>query len=80
MASLEEFVREFGLIVEPVTEVQAKIARRAYREYGKGSGNPAQLNFGDCFSYALAKDRDEPLLYKGSDFVHTDARSAIGER
>ena len=80
MASLEEFVREFGLIVEPVTEVQAKIARQAYREFGRGSGSPAQLSFGDCFAYALAKDRNEPLLSKGSDFVYTDVRSARGER
>lgn len=78
--AIDEFVALIHPIIEPVTEVQTKIARRAYREYGKGSGNPAQLNFGDCFSYALAKDRDEPLLYKGSDFVHTDVRFAIGER
>lgn len=77
MASLEEFIREFGIIIESVTEIQATIARHAYREFGRGSGSPAQLNFGDCFSYALAKDRDEPLLYKGNDFVHTDIRSAV---
>lgn len=79
-ADYDEFIADAGMVIQPVTEAQAWIARRAYREYGKGSGNPSQLNFGDCFSYALAKDRDEPLLYKGSDFVHTDARSAIGER
>jgi len=80
MASLDEFVQEFGLIVEPVTEAQARIARHAYREFGRGSGSPAQLNFGDCFSYALAMERNEPLLYKGSDFVHTDVRSATDEQ
>lgn len=79
-ADYDELISDIGMVIEPVTEVQAWIARRAYREYGRGSGNPAQLNFGDCFSYALAKDRDESLLYKGSDFVHTDVRSAIGER
>jgi ribonuclease VapC len=62
--------------IEPVTAAQAKIARQAYRDYGKGSGHPANLNFGDCFSYALARDKREPILYKGDDFVHTD--SAIG--
>ncbi|BDC49480.1 VapC ribonuclease [Bryobacterales bacterium F-183] len=55
----------------------AKSAREAYRKYGKGSGHPAQLNFGDCFSYALAKLTGEPLLYKGNDFLHTDISSAI---
>ena len=45
---------------------------RPYRDFGKGSGHPAGLNFGDCFAYALAKDRGEPLLFKGTDFGHTD--------
>ncbi len=62
--------------LSPVTEAQAKIARSAYQAYGKGSGHPAQLNFGDCFAYALAVDTDEPLLYKGDDFTHTDVRRA----
>jgi ribonuclease VapC len=60
-----------------VTETQARIAREAYRDYGRGSGHPAQLNFGDCFAYALAKDKAEPLLFKGRDFAHTDVRRAI---
>jgi len=79
-ARYDAFLSEFGIIIEPVTEIQAKIARQAYREFGRGSGSSAQLNFGDCFSYALAKDRNEPLLYKGNDFMHTDVRSAMGER
>jgi len=62
--------------IEPVTEDQARIARQAYRDFGKGSGHPAQLNFGDCFSYALAKAADEALLYKGNDFDHTDLVAA----
>lgn len=74
---LDAFLQEAGLIVEPVTGAQANLARVAYRMYGKGSGHPAQLNFGDCFSYALAKATGEPLLYKGNDFVHTDIASAI---
>jgi ribonuclease VapC len=53
------------------------IARAAYRDYGRGSGHAAQLNFGDCFSYALAAITGEPLLYKGDDFSHTDVRSAL---
>ncbi|MGH8940325.1 MAG: type II toxin-antitoxin system VapC family toxin, partial [Actinomycetes bacterium] len=53
-----------------------QLARAAYRDFGKGSGHPAGLNCGDCFAYALAKDRDEPLLFKGDDFGHTDVTPA----
>jgi len=62
--------------IEPLTEHQALIARQAYRDFGKGSGHPAQLNLGDCFAYALAKAADEALLYKGNDFNHTDVTAA----
>lgn len=68
----DDLIREARLVVEPVTEAQARIARDAYRDFGKGSGHPAQLNFGDCFAYALAKATGEPLLFKGDDFTHTD--------
>jgi len=60
------------LVVEPVTDAQARIAREAYRDFGRGSGHPARLNFGDCFAYALARITAEPLLSKGDDFAHTD--------
>jgi ribonuclease VapC len=60
------------VIVEAVTEAQAETARKAYRDFGRGSGHPARLNFGDCFAYALAKAKREPLLFKGADFSHTD--------
>jgi ribonuclease VapC len=70
----DELIEEAGLVVEPVTEAQAKIARAAYRDFGKGSGHPAQLNFGDCFAYALAKSMNKPLLFKGNDFSHTDVK------
>jgi ribonuclease VapC len=63
--------------VVPVSVEQARIARAAYRDFGRGSGHPAGLNFGDCFAYALAIDRDETLLFKGDDFSHTDVRSAL---
>jgi ribonuclease VapC len=69
------FCRRAGLIVEPVTAEQARIARQAYREFGKGR-HSAGLNFGDCFSYALAKSLDEPLLFKGNDFALTDIEVA----
>ena len=73
----DEFVKEANISVEPVTADQAQIARAAYRDFGRGSGHPAKLNFGDCFAYALAKSFGEPLLFKGSDFAHTDIVSTI---
>lgn len=74
--SLDEFLQVAGVEIVPVTVEQARIARDAYRDFGKGSGHPAQLNFGDCFSYALAKATTEPLLYVGLDFSHTDVAAA----
>jgi len=79
-AGLDDLIEEARIILEPVTAAQARIARQAYRDYGKGSGHPANLNFGDCFSYALARDKREPILYKGDDFGHTDLRSALQEQ
>jgi len=73
----DDLLREARLIIEPVTEAQARLARHAYRDFGKGSGHPAQLNFGDCFAYALAKDTNEPLLFKGTDFAATDVEPAL---
>jgi ribonuclease VapC len=66
----DDLLREGGISIEPVTEEQAKIAREAYRDFGRGSGHAARLNFGDCFAYALAKTTAEPLLFKGDDFLH----------
>lgn len=79
LASLafDDFVREARLVIEPVDEPQVRLARAAYRAFGRGSGHPAGLNFGDCFSYALSKLRDEPLLFKGRDFPATDVRPAL---
>lgn len=73
---LDAFFEQFPVVIEPFTAEQAQIARQAYRDYGKGSGHPANLNFGDCFAYALARSKREPLLFKGDDFIHTDLRSA----
>lgn len=69
---LDEFLAEGAFVIEPVTASQAHIAREAYRDFGKGSGHRAGLNFGDCFAYALARELNEPLLFKGDDFRHTD--------
>jgi ribonuclease VapC len=68
----DELVHTAELHVEPVTHDQARIARAAYRDFGKGSGHKAGLNFGDCFAYALAKSTGETLLFKGNAFGHTD--------
>jgi ribonuclease VapC len=73
----DELVDTAELRVEPVTHNQARIARDAYRDFGKGSGHKAGLNFGDCFAYALAKSTGEPLLFKGNDFGHTDITPAL---
>lgn len=73
----------YGLIefadieIVPVSERHARDAIDAYGRFGKCTRHPAQLNFGDCFAYALAKERNEPLLFKGDDFARTDVRSAL---
>lgn len=69
---LDLFMAKAQVSLVPVDEEQADIARKAFRKYGKGR-HPAGLNFGDCFSYALAQALGEPLLFKGNDFVQTDA-------
>ena len=73
----DDLLREAGVLIESVTEIQARLARDAYRDFGKGSGHSARLNFGDCFAYALAKTAAESLLFIGTDFGHTDIVSAI---
>jgi ribonuclease VapC len=73
---LDALIRRAGIIIEPVTEEQAHLARQAYTDFGKGR-HQAGLNFGDCFAYALAKLTAEPLLFKGEDFGKTDITSAL---
>jgi ribonuclease VapC len=76
----DELLREAQCVIEPVTEAQARIAREAYRDFGRGTTHPARLNFGDCFAYALAKAMNEPLLFKGHDFKYTDVTPALSDR
>jgi ribonuclease VapC len=71
--AFDDLIREARLLVEPVTG--ARSARDAYRDFGKGSGHPASLNFGDCFTHALPRSVRDPLLFKGNDFAHTDIKS-----
>lgn len=72
---LDAFIRRASITIESVTEEQAYMARQAFIDFGKGR-HRAGLNYGDCFSYALAKATREPLLFKGKDFAHTDLVAA----
>ncbi|ACP22464.1 conserved hypothetical protein (plasmid) [Sinorhizobium fredii NGR234] len=74
-AELDLWLYKAGVEVVAVDAEQIAVARRAWRSYGKGR-HPAGLNYGDCFSYALARTRNEPLLYKGDDFSRTDIQAA----
>ena len=75
MRQTETFIRRGGIIIEPVTVEHGELARQAFLDFGKGR-HKAGLNFGDCFSYALAKATGEPLLFKGNDFAQTDIKPA----
>lgn len=70
--SAARLIELLGIELEPITVELAEIARDAHRRFGRGSGHPARLNFGDCFSYAVARQSGEPLLFKGDDFARTD--------
>lgn len=70
--AIEAFLREAEIEMIPIEGDDAILAIQAFSDYGKGRGHPAQLNLADCLSYACAKSRGMPLLYKGNDFSHTD--------
>ncbi|TPG55006.1 type II toxin-antitoxin system VapC family toxin [Sphingomonas glacialis] len=72
----DALIEDFGVVIEAVTREIGAIARTGYRTYGRGTQHPANLNFGDCFAYALAKATGEPLLFKGEDFARTDVVAA----
>jgi ribonuclease VapC len=72
----DSFLRSAGATVEPFTAEHALLARQGFSDYGKGR-HKANLNFGDCFSYALAKATGEALLFKGDDFRKTDLQPAL---
>ena len=74
LVRVDEFVRVLGVEILPFGDRELAVARTAFRSYGKGRSR-AGLNFGDCFSYAIAVTRDEPLLFKGKDFAQTDVRT-----
>jgi len=72
---LDLLLAKLRVDIAAVTASQADMARKAFRRYGRGR-HPADLNFGDCFAYALAKDKSAPLLFKGNDFRQTDVMVA----
>ena len=72
---VEELLRTFGIEVTPVDRLATDAAVEAFDRYGKGR-HRASLNLADCFSYALAKSRNAPLLFKGGDFSQTDITAA----
>lgn len=74
---LNILIDKANIEIVPTTPDEAIIGITAHQKYGRGTGHPAKLNFGDCFSYALAKSRNLPLLFKGDDFIHTDIQSAL---
>ena len=73
---LERIVTSLGVEIVPFTLDHARLALDAFRRFGKGRGAKAALNFGDCLAYALAKDLQAPLLFKGTDFAQTDVQAA----
>ncbi|MCL4671666.1 MAG: type II toxin-antitoxin system VapC family toxin [Sphingomonadaceae bacterium] len=75
-AEVDVSLELFGINIIPVDREQADIAHTAFTRFGKGTGHPAQLNYGDLFAYALAKARGIPLLFKGTDFAATDIVAA----
>ena len=75
LRDLDLFIERAGIELAPVDVEQARVARAAFSRFGRGR-HPASLNYGDCFSYALAQVLGEPLLYKGDDFAQTDVRPA----
>lgn len=72
---VEALLADAKIEIVPFTADHARIAQDGWRRYGKGR-HPAGLNLGDCFAYALAKSRGEPLLFKGTDFAQTDVKAA----
>ena len=73
---IDVLMEDVSIAIVPVDQAQAKIAREAFRRFGKGR-HRAALNFGDCFVYALAKTLDAPVLFKGDDFALTDLKHAL---
>ena len=74
---LDDLVRTARIEIAPISVHQAHLAREAYKNFGRGSGHPAKLNFGDCFAYALAVTEAAPLLSKGEEFKKAGLKLAV---
>jgi ribonuclease VapC len=74
---VREFLGVARVLIAPITDREAETALVAFSRYGKGRGHPAQLNLGDCFAYALAKNHGVALLFEGDDFGKTDIPAAL---
>ena len=74
---VEQFVQKAAISIRPFGPEAAAVAAQAFLRFGKGRGHPAQLNFGDCMSYAMSKTEAMPLLFKGEDFGHTDVERVL---
>ena len=77
LLAVQELCNRLMLEIVPVNAVQSVTGAQAFLRFGRGSGHPAKLNFGDCFAYALAKERNRPLLFMGDYFIHTDIEPAL---
>lgn len=75
--AFQEIITKAEITIIPVDREMADVGLDAYRRYGRSNSHPARLNYGDCFSYALAKTHNLPLLFKGDDFIHTDIEPAL---
>ncbi len=71
-----DFLAAASVDIVPVTEPELTAALDAFARYGKGQGHPAQLNTGDCFAYAVARNHHAAMLFKGGDFARTDIERA----
>lgn len=78
-AAITQVYEDAAITVLPVDETIAQAAVEAFARYGKGRGHPARLNFGDCLVYAAAKVSNQPLLFIGDDFTHTDITSVLND-
>ena len=76
-ADVAEFLATAGVRTVPISDKEAEMALDAFSRYGKGRGHPAQLNLGDCFAYAIARNYRTSLLFKGDDFDKTDIHPAV---
>ena len=79
LEKLDRLISELSIDIAPFNAEQARLGIASFQQYGRGTGHPAALNYGDCFTYALAKFTEHSVLFKGNDFSRTDLMSAVAE-